>query len=116
VYVRPFPDVGDARYAISTGGGQEPLWRRDGAELFYRTARGDMYAVPVTPGPVFTHSTPQLLFTNGSLSPDSYHRAYDVSPDGTRFLMINSGGSDAPSLQVIFNWRSELEKLGEPAK
>jgi len=111
VYVRPFPNVGDARYAISTGGGQEPLWRRDGKELFYRTARGDLYAVPVTPGPVFVHGSPTRLFTKGSLAPDSYHRAYDVSPEGTRFLMINSGGSDAPNLQIIFNWRAELEKL-----
>jgi len=111
VYVRPFPNVGDARYAISTGGGQEPLWRRDGKELFYRTARGDMYAVPVTPGPVFSHGVPQPLFTNGSLAPDSYHRAYDVSPDGNRFLMINSGGRDVPTLQVVFNWRTELERL-----
>jgi len=116
VYVRPFPNVGDARYAISTGGGQEPLWRPDGKELFYRTSRGEMYAVPVTPGPLFNHGTPTLLFTNGSLAPDNYHRAYDVSPDGTRFLMINSGGSDAPTLQVILNWRAELEILEETPK
>jgi len=115
VYVRPFPNVADARYAVSVGGGQEPLWRRDGKELFYRTARGDMYAVPVTPGATFVHGSPKLLFTNGSLAPDTYHRAYDVSPDGTRFLMINSGGGDAPSLNVIFNWRAELERLGKTA-
>jgi Tol biopolymer transport system component len=113
VYVRPFPNTGDARYAVSVGGGQEPLWRRDGKELFYRTARGDMYAVSVAPGAAFVRGTPTLLFTNPSLSTDNYHRAYDVSPDGTRFLMINSGGSNAPSLEVIFNWRAELERLGE---
>ena len=117
VYVRPFPNTGDiARYAVSVGGGQEPLWRRDGKELFYRTARGDMYAVSVAPGAAFVRGTPTLLFTNPSLSPDNYHRAYDISPDGTRFLMINSGGSNAPSLEVIFNWRAELERLGETPK
>ncbi|MEZ4413154.1 MAG: hypothetical protein R2910_09240 [Gemmatimonadales bacterium] len=70
----------------------------------------------MTPGQVFVHGTPTLLFTNGSLAPDNYHRAYDVSPDGTRFLMINSGGSDAPTLQVILNWRAELEILEETPK
>jgi hypothetical protein len=74
-----------------------------------------MYAVPVTPGATFVHGSPKLLFTSGSLAPDTYHRAYDISPDGTRFLMINSGGGDAPSLNVIFNWRAELERLGETA-
>jgi len=116
VYVRPFPNVGDTRYAVSAGGGQEPLWRRDGKELFFRTSRGDFFAVPVTPGPTFVHGTPKLLFTNPTLSPDSYHRAYDVSPDGTRFLMIDAGGGDAATLQVIFNWRSELERLGVAPK
>ena len=116
VYVRPFPNAGDARYALSVGGGQEPLWRRDGKELFYRTSRGDMYAVPVTPGAAFVHGPPKLLFTNGSLTPENYHRAYDVSPDGTRFLMISSGGGDAPILEVIFNWRTDLERLGESSK
>jgi len=116
VYVRPFPNVGDTRYAVSAGGGQEPLWRRDGKELFYRTSRGDLFAVPVSPGTAFVHGTPKLLFTNPTLSPDSYHRAYDVSPDGTRFLMIDAGGGDASSLQVIFNWRAELERLGVAPK
>ena len=111
VYVRPFPSVDSARFAISVGGGTEPLWRRDGAELFFRTPRGDMFAVPVITGRRFEHGVPTLLFSNPSLTQDEYHRAYDITPDGRRFLMVTSGGGDSDDLRVIFNWRTELERL-----
>ena len=63
VYVRPFPSVDSAKFAISVGGGLEPLWRRDGAELFFRNNRGDMYAVTVGTGRQFDHGAPRLLFS-----------------------------------------------------
>jgi serine/threonine-protein kinase len=111
VYVRPFPAVDSARFAISVGGGVEPLWRRDGTELFFRNTRGDMFAVPVTTGRRFTSGTPKLLFSVPGLSVQDYHRSYDVHPDGKRFLMLESGGSDATELNLVLNWRVELERL-----
>jgi Tol biopolymer transport system component len=112
VYVRPFPNVDSARIAISVGGGIEPLWRRDGAELFFRTSRGEMFAVPVNTGTQFEHGTPQLLFAVPGLLQSIYHRGYDVHPDGKRFLMVASyGGLSTHQLSIIFNWRVELEKL-----
>ncbi len=111
VYVRPFPNVDSARYAISVGGGMEPVWRRDGTELFFRNPRGAMLAAPVTTGRHFEHGTPELLFSVVGLAQQEYYRSYDVDPTGKRFLMVTSGGVDANSLNVIFNWRAELEKL-----
>ncbi len=111
VHVRPFPNVDSARYVVSVGGGVEPLWRRDGKELFFRSQRGDMYAVPVTTGRSFTHGVPHLLFDGTGLGMQEYYRGYDVHPDGRRFLMVTAGGSDATSLNVIFNWRAELKQL-----
>ena len=35
VFVRPFPDVNKGRWQVSTGGGTQPLWARNGQELFY---------------------------------------------------------------------------------
>ena len=113
VYVRPFPSVDSARFAISVAGGSEPMWRRDGTELFFRTARGEMFVVPVTAGRRFEHGTPKLLFASPGLSVDQYHHGYDVHPDGKRFLMATSGGVDATDLEVIFNWRAELQALKE---
>ncbi len=111
VYVRPFPSVDSARFAISASGGMEPMWRRDGKELFFRNARGDMYAVPVTTGRHFTHGSPTVLFSHPGLATQEFHRAYDVHPDGKRFLMLSSGGGDTPVLNLIFNWPNELAGL-----
>jgi serine/threonine-protein kinase len=117
VYVRPFPNVDLARFAISVGGGLEPMWRRDGAELFFRTARGEMFAVGIGGGNGFAHGTPTLLFSKPGLMQSPYHRGYDVHPDGRRFLMVSSlGGTSVTDLSVIFNWRVELEKLEKAAR
>jgi serine/threonine-protein kinase len=116
VYVRPFPHVDSARVAISVGGGVEPVWSRSGTELFFRGSRSEMFATTVTTGRQFTHGTPKLLFTIPDLVQDLYHRSYDVRPDGKRFLMMTSGGNDATQLDVIFNWRAELERLKETSK
>ena len=115
VYVRPFPSVDSAKFAISVGGGLEPLWRRDGAELFFRSTRGDMYAATVGTGRQFEHGAPRLLFTRPGMALQEFYRSYDVHPDGKRFLMLNSGDAEARSLSVIFNWRPELRKVqGSP--
>jgi eukaryotic-like serine/threonine-protein kinase len=111
VYVRPFPNVDSARFAVSVGGGMEPVWRRDGAELFFRNRRGEMFAVPVTTGRSFTHGTPRLLFSVSGLALQEYFRSYDVSPDGKRFLMLTSGGVDTRELNVVFNWRAEVNRM-----
>ncbi len=111
VYVRPFPDVDSARFAISVGGGVEPLWKRDGTELFFRNPRGDMFAVPVTLGRRFSAGPPKLLFSVPGLPVQDYHRSYDVHPDGKRFLMLETGGTDATELELILNWRAELDRL-----
>jgi serine/threonine-protein kinase len=108
VYVRPFPNVDSAKFAISVGGGMEPLWRRDGTELFFRNPRGDMYAVPVGPGREFEHSAPRFLFSRPGMALQEFYRSYDVHPDGKRFLMLSSGDAQARRLSVIFNWRPEL--------
>jgi len=116
VYVRPFPSVDSARFAISVGGGIEPLWRRDGKELFFRNSRGSVYATTVTTGRHFEHEQPHLLFSVDGVRVEAYFRSYDIHPDGKRFLMLNAGGSAGNDLNVIFNWRSELERLtaGQP--
>jgi Tol biopolymer transport system component/tRNA A-37 threonylcarbamoyl transferase component Bud32 len=116
VYVRPFPNVDSARVAISVGGGVEPVWSRNGTELFFRGQRGEMFATPVTLGAHFTHGTPKVLFTLPGLVQDLFHRAYDVTPDGKRFLMVTSSGDNAADLNVIFNWRVEVERLTENGK
>jgi Tol biopolymer transport system component len=111
VYVRPFPDVNSAKFAVSVGGGLEPLWRRDGTELFFRNTRGDMYAVPVGTGREFEHGAPKLLFSRPGMALQEFYRSYDVHPDGKRFLMLTSGDAEARRLSVVFNWHPELQNV-----
>ena len=52
IYVQTFPDASGGKWTISTGGGTQPRWRRDGKELFY-LAQGMLMSVEMTTSPVF---------------------------------------------------------------
>ena len=117
VYVRPFPNVDDARFLISPAGGNEPLFSPDGTELFYwDDATSSMMVVPVTLEPSFRAGAATRLFEGQYLFPRS-GRHYDVALDGQRFLMIKSGTGDVessmPPWQIVLvqNWFVELERL-----
>src|SRR5262245_6909860 len=59
-YVMAFPGPG-GRWQVSVDGGAEPLWSRDGKEIFYRN--GDkVMSVAVETRQNFITSTPKLLF------------------------------------------------------
>jgi eukaryotic-like serine/threonine-protein kinase len=98
VYVQAFPNAG-ARYPVSANRGREPVWSRDGRQLFYRAA-GRMMRVTVPVGESFSASIPVPLFEDRFLSTmGDTHTNYDVTPDGTRFLMVErvGGGVSAPT-------------------
>jgi len=118
VYVRPFPGSG-GKVQISTEGGVEPVWARNGRELFYRS--GDkMMAAAVETKPVFAASKPKLLFEGRyeTVIFAFYEPNYDVSPDGQRFLMIKASEQEsAPTqLNVVLNWSDELRRLAPAGK
>ena len=102
VYVRPFPGPGDA-IAVSSSGGVEPRWSRDGAELYYRNGQ-DIMVVPVRTHPAFS-GKPQRLFGGGYdfLQDDNW----DVGPDG-RFLMVKADPNAGTQFLVVLNWLDEL--------
>ena len=107
VYVQPFPGPGGKRQ-ISTEGGNEPVWSRNGEELFYRNGN-QMMAVEITTEPTFSAGTPSILF-EGAFRRGSVLRAdYDIAPDGQRFVMLQQGGTDAlTQINVVLNWFEEL--------
>ena len=111
VYVQPYPATGD-RWPISTDGGTEPLWSRDGKELFYRHGN-TVLAVDIRTAPDFAPGVPRPLF-DGDYVHTLANRAreYDVSPDGQRFLMIRREPEAIPThINVVFNWTEELKRL-----
>ena len=122
VYVRPYPDVEGGRWQVSTGGGDSPLWSRDGRELFYRIG-DEVVAVPIQTEPTFNVETPKSLFRGNYASVDFSIlnlalNAWDISPDGKRFLMMKdlqaASGTPATSfprrLNIVLNWFEELKE------
>ncbi|HJR36233.1 MAG TPA: protein kinase [Gemmatimonadales bacterium] len=110
VYVRPFPETQTTRWPVSTGGGVNPRWRRDGAELFFIRPNGDFLAVPVGPGPVFTAGVPSVLFSAEPFQSAEAGVGYDVHPDGKRFLMLRQiGGARSDELILVENLPAMLQ-------
>ena len=99
------------RAQVSSGGGVEPLWRRDGGELYYRS--GDrMMAAVVRPN--LTVEPSRTLFRGAFLTGADGRTSYDVSADGARFLMIASAEDQRPprELRLVLGWN---ETLASPA-
>jgi Tol biopolymer transport system component len=111
IYVQPYPGPG-GKWQISTEGGLEPVWNRNGRELFYRSGN-KMMAVDVTTQPSFSVGKPKMLF-EGRYEPSPFPNSnYDVSPDGQRFLMLKpvEQAEAAPTqINVVLNWFEELKR------
>jgi serine/threonine-protein kinase len=112
IYVQPYPGPG-GKWQISTDGGTEPQWNRNGRELFYRN--GDkMMAVETTTQPSFSAGNPHVLFEGRYLARmfPLTTISYDVSADGQRFLMIKETeqAQSAAQINVVLNWQEELKR------
>jgi serine/threonine-protein kinase len=111
IYVQPFPGLG-AKWLVSSGGGDDPVWSRDGRELFYSRRLGDqIWAASVRTQPEFRAEAPRRLLTGRYVSfPNMPWTDYDVAPDGRRFLMVKmEDGTDASALVMVVNWAEELK-------
>jgi serine/threonine-protein kinase len=93
IVVVPFPNAGDGKWPVSVGGGAEPLWSRDGSELFYRNGRGELVAVTIKTNGTLSIGETLVLFSDRDYVRLGVRRQYDVTPDGQRFLMIRPIGA-----------------------
>ena len=82
IHVQPFPE-GRGNWPVSTNGGCQPRWSRDGKDLFY-VAGDTLLAVAVTTTPSFSFSVPTPLFRNPNLVAANCNQIlYDVSADAS---------------------------------
>jgi serine/threonine protein kinase/Tol biopolymer transport system component len=111
VFVQSVP-ISGGKWQISTDGGDQPAWRRDGKELFYLSPARKMMAVPVATGTNFEAGLPHALFDapipNVSFSGD---RNLYVTADGQRFLLrkLLDDTAVSPST-IVLDWPAELKK------
>jgi serine/threonine-protein kinase len=117
VYVRPFPDVNSGQWTVSTGGGSEPVWARNGREIFYVSLDTKLMAAGFTETPSITLTAPRMLFDASAYFFGGVGRNYDVGRDG-RFVMVKNApdeGLRTRPIHVILNWAEEL-KAGRPGR
>jgi hypothetical protein len=112
IYVASFPDASLVKKKLSTAGGVQPRWRADGKELYFVATGGKMSVVTVKstagPRPSFEAGTPAGLF---DVHIDhAVATRYDVTRDGSRFLVETTGVSSSQRLTVWANWLAGLKR------
>ena len=117
IYVRPFPEAG-GKWQVSTGGGMQPRWGRNGQEILYVAPDARLMAAPirVVQGAIDA-GTPAVLFqtrlaTGSNILPAGYNSSaqYAVAPDG-RFLMnITVDAAVTSPITIVLNWTAALKK------
>jgi Tol biopolymer transport system component len=105
VYVQPFPE-GGRKATVSSAGGIQPRWRRDGKELLYVDGRGALVAVPVSTSPSFSLGPAKSLFEHPGFTAAPVPQ-YDVSADGERFVVAEPVGET--SIRIVQNWFAEFK-------
>jgi Tol biopolymer transport system component len=112
IVVQPFPDPAAGKWQVSMNGGAYPRWRRDGRELYYVAANGDLVSVSVTPGATFSVGASTVLFkTNFGFTGQPLTGApYDVRADGERFLLaVSPDDPNATPIRTVVNWPALLK-------
>jgi len=111
IYLEPFP-VPTGKMRISTQGGAEPVWRRDGKELFYLAPDRRLMAVSMMAEPSrFEVGRPQPLFQIPHEQVSSTRHHYDVAADGQRFLLATIAEEGfSPTITVVLNWTAAVKK------
>jgi serine/threonine-protein kinase len=115
VYVQAFPGLGEKR-RVSTEGGIEPAWSRDGRRLIFLSpsAKGHrIVEVDVQAGTTLSLGARRVLFERAYV-PAISTRAYDLTPDAGRFLFQRESylteTAELDHVRVVLNWFDELRR------
>lgn len=112
VYVRPYPGPG-GKWQISVGGGVQPHWTKGGRELVYLAgpAMNRIMAVEIAvEGDVLRPGKPQLLFEMPVAHP-SEASWYDVSAEGSRFVVLEADDDVLTHVTLVFGFFDEVRRM-----
>ena len=87
------------------------MWAPNGGEIFFRNGNAVLSAdIALTPQVRVGRS--RVLFTGNYLLASVIRPAYDVTPDGNAFVMVQPYAETVVSrMIVIVNWFDELRRL-----
>jgi serine/threonine protein kinase len=117
LYLHAYPDY-EKRELVASEivGDAEPRWSRDGTELFFRRG-SEMVVVTVdTAGDTVVIGRPRVLFRLADAGQMEGITGYDITPDGSRFLMVRreseaTGAGRPDGIRVVLNWSARLREL-----
>lgn len=125
IYVRPYPNIEDGKWQISSEGGSSPKWSPDGLELFFSRRRdsalnlsGEVWVAQRETANTAQFNTP-VLAIEGSDGVSSSMGTFDISADGSRLLLQKESVSRVQETEVtllvaVDNWFEELKRLAPP--
>ena len=103
VYVRPFRSVKE-KWRVSSDGGSQPSWRRDGRELYYVSPDSRLMAVSAELGGDPRFGLPSALFEAPLQTSATDIGLYAARADGERFLLVAVRKGGPLGLSVVLNW------------
>jgi Tol biopolymer transport system component len=107
VYIAAYPTFTGKRQ-VSVSGGCQPLWRRDGKELFYLTLDGKVEAVDVRAGATLDTNPPHMLF-RARVAVNPNQGEYCVTGDGKRFIFREPTDAISAPVTIVLNWDAGLK-------
>ena len=111
-----FPD-GAGKSPVSSGGGSRPVWASSGRELFYINGDKLMVVDVDDSRQPFAQANRRCSSEMRSAPSGLRGYAYDVSPDGQRFVTIQSADDvGAHQVNVVLGWSDELTRRARAAR
>jgi Tol biopolymer transport system component len=110
VFVVAFPS-GTERQQVSAAGGTHSRWSPDGKTLYFVSQDNELMAASVEPrGSQLRIGKAELLFPVQLFTGPRVSGAFEIAPDGKRFLINSTGNLEAPSVRIVTHWTPEPER------